>query len=289
MEWVEVTGKSVEEAMELALDELGVDEADAEFEVLETPKQGLFGRVRGEARVRARIAPKAPRPKQERPRRKSEGGRSKQRSGKQSNGDRSGSAQEVGSDGVVASDTGSDSSDQGEPAKRREPQRQTARSTTKERVMMEASEQESVAVDFFTGLSEAIGLETSVSATLTDDNVLQIDVDGSEVGLLIGPGLHTLDALQEIARHVVQREADDREYGKVQVDVAGVRVTRRAALEAFVVTTAERARDEGVTIPFEVMSSNDRKIVHDTIAGLDGVESASEGEEPRRRVVVRPA
>ena len=100
--------------------------------------------------------------------------------------------------------------------------------------MMEASEQESVAVDFFTGLSEAIGLETSVSATLTDDNVLQIDVDGSEVGLLIGPGLHTLDALQEIARHVVQREADDREYGKVQVDVAGVRVTRRAALEAFV-------------------------------------------------------
>jgi spoIIIJ-associated protein len=66
-------------------------------------------------------------------------------------------------------------------------------------------------------------------------------------------------------------------------------VTRRAALEAFVVTTAERARDEGVTIPFEVMSSNDRKIVHDTIADLDGVESASEGEEPRRRVVVRPA
>ena len=86
--------------------------------------------------------------------------------------------------------------------------------------MMEASEQESVAVDFFTGLSEAIGLETSVAATLTEDNVLQIDVDGSEVGLLIGPGLHTLDALQEIARHVVQREADDREYGKVQVDVA---------------------------------------------------------------------
>ncbi len=287
MEWVEVTGRSVDEARELALDELGVDESDAEFEVLETPKQGLFGRVRGEARVRARIAPKAPRPKQERPRRKSEGGRSKQRSGKQSTGDRTASTKETGSD--VVGDGGSDASDEGDSAKRREPKRQAARSITKERVMMEASEQEAVAVDFFTGLSEAIGLETSVAATLTEDNVLQIDVDGSEVGLLIGPGLHTLDALQEIARHVVQREADDREYGKVQVDVAGVRVTRRAALEAFVVATAERARDEGVTIPFEAMSSNDRKIVHDTIAGLDGVESASEGEEPRRRVVVRPA
>ncbi len=277
-----MTGRSVDEARELALDELGVDESDAEFEVLETPKQGLFGRVRGEARVRARIAPKAPRPKQERPRRKSEGGRSKQRSGKQSTGDRTASTKETGSD--VVGDGGSDASDEGDSAKRREPKRQAARSITKERVMMEASEQEAVAVDFFTGLSEAIGLETSVAATLTEDNVLQIDVDGSEVGLLIGPGLHTLDALQEIARHVVQREADDREYGKVQVDVAGVRVTRRAALEAFVVATAE-----GVTIPFEAMSSNDRKIVHDTIAGLDGVESASEGEEPRRRVVVRPA
>ncbi|MBU6215035.1 MAG: Jag N-terminal domain-containing protein [Acidobacteria bacterium] len=289
MEWVEVTGKSVEEAQELALDELGIDEADAEFEVLETPKQGLFGRVRGEARVRARIAPKAPRPKQERPRRKSEGGRSKSRSNKSSGGDRSGSARESGSDDAGAGGSGSASSDQGEPAQGREPKRQAARSTTKERVMMEASEQESVAVEFFTGLSEAIGLETTVTAELSEDNVLQIDIDGSEVGLLIGPGLQTLDALQEIARHVVQREADDREYGKVQVDVAGVRTTRRAALEAFVVTTAERARDEGVTIPFEVMSSNDRKIVHDTIAGLDGVESASEGEEPRRRVVVRPA
>ena len=272
-----MTGKSVDEARELALDELGVDEADAEFEVLETPKQGLFGRVRGEARVRARVAPKAPRPKQERPRRKSEGGRSKQRTGKPAAGGTSTGGSESGP------------TERSEPKPRRKPQQQSARSTTKERVMMEASEQESVAVEFFTGLSEAIGLETTVSATLTEDNVLQIDVDGSEVGLLIGPGLHTLDALQEIARHVVQREADDREYGKVQVDVAGVRQTRRTALEAFVVATAERAREEGVTIPFEVMSSNDRKIVHDTIAGIDGVESSSEGEEPRRRVVVRPS
>ena len=74
MEWIEVTAKSVEEARELALVELGIDEVDAEFVVLETPKQGLFGRTRGEARVRARIAPKAPPPKQDRARRKQDGG-----------------------------------------------------------------------------------------------------------------------------------------------------------------------------------------------------------------------
>ena len=71
MEWVEVTAKTVDEAKERALDQLGVDEAEAEFEVLEEPKPGLFGRVRGEARVKARIAPRAPRPKQERQRKAS--------------------------------------------------------------------------------------------------------------------------------------------------------------------------------------------------------------------------
>ena len=49
MEWVEITGRSVDEAKEAALDQLGVDTDDAEFEVLEEPKQGLFGRVRGQA------------------------------------------------------------------------------------------------------------------------------------------------------------------------------------------------------------------------------------------------
>src|SRR5688572_25143742 len=66
MEWVETTGRSIEEALEFALDQLGVDEADAEYEVLEEPKTGLFGRMRTEARVRARVRPTTPRQKDER-------------------------------------------------------------------------------------------------------------------------------------------------------------------------------------------------------------------------------
>ena len=66
MEWVETTARTVEEAKELALDQLGVVADDAEFEVLAEPKQGLFGRMRGEARVRARVRPTPVRPKQER-------------------------------------------------------------------------------------------------------------------------------------------------------------------------------------------------------------------------------
>ena len=77
MEWVETTGKTVEEAKDAALDQLGVDEHDAEFDILEEPRTGLFGRTRGEARVRARVRPTQPRPKVERrERRGRSGGRS---------------------------------------------------------------------------------------------------------------------------------------------------------------------------------------------------------------------
>ncbi len=75
MEWVEKTGKSVEDARERALDQLGVSEKDAEVVVLSEPKTGLFGRVRGEARVRARVRPAEPRPKRvRRQRERSRGG-----------------------------------------------------------------------------------------------------------------------------------------------------------------------------------------------------------------------
>jgi spoIIIJ-associated protein len=76
VEWVEVAGKTVEEATEQALDQLGVAAADAEVIVVDEPKTGLFGRVRVEARVRARVRPVGARPRRERPRRN--GGRSGQ-------------------------------------------------------------------------------------------------------------------------------------------------------------------------------------------------------------------
>lgn len=77
MEWVETTAKTVDEARSAALDQLGVAADEAEFDVVEEPRPGLFGRLRGEARVRARVKPAPVRPKQERrrrSRRRSDGG-----------------------------------------------------------------------------------------------------------------------------------------------------------------------------------------------------------------------
>src|ERR1700722_16963632 len=81
MEWVETTGRTIEEAKEAALDQLGVDETDAEFVTVTEPRAGLFGRMRGEARVRARVRPTSPRPKRTRARRSGEGREGARRSG----------------------------------------------------------------------------------------------------------------------------------------------------------------------------------------------------------------
>jgi spoIIIJ-associated protein len=89
VEWVEVAGKTVEEATELALDQLGVAVGDAEVIVVTEPKTGLFGRMRVEARVRARVRPVGVRPKRERSRDRSRGGRREQGSGGSGGSDRS--------------------------------------------------------------------------------------------------------------------------------------------------------------------------------------------------------
>jgi len=84
MEWVETTGKTVHDAKETALDALGVDTDDAEFEIINDARTGLFGRVKEEARVRARVRPTTPRAKDDRRRRRRGGkGRSGQSEGGQ--------------------------------------------------------------------------------------------------------------------------------------------------------------------------------------------------------------
>jgi spoIIIJ-associated protein len=106
VEWVEVTGKTVEEATERALDQLGVAEGDAEVIVVTEAKTGLFGRVREEARVRARVRPVGARPKRERTRRNTRS------AGRQGGGQRTstgGSGSASSSGGSVSRGSGSGS------------------------------------------------------------------------------------------------------------------------------------------------------------------------------------
>lgn len=288
MEWVETTAKTVDEARELALDQLGVEASDAEFETLEEPKSGLFGRTRGTARVRARIAPRVPRPKTERKRRTRKGGQGSadgetSKDGGGSSGGRQRSAADDGNRGGGRSKGGQQERGAESAAPR---QRSNDQQTSDKREVMDQQEQIDVLEGFLVELAQSFGLEVSASSTF-EDNQLTVDLSGDGLGLLVGPRLATLDAIQEVARHALQRQAAGREYAKVVVDVAGIRSRRQQALTEFVTAAAATASNDGVDVVFEVMSSVDRKQVHDVASTLDGVSSSSEGEDPRRRVVLR--
>lgn len=300
MEWVETTGRTIEEAKDAALDELGVDEPDAEFEVLEEPKSGLFGRLRTEARVRARVRPATPRPKAER--------RTRRRR----------TAGADGGEGEAAPEATPAPADDGEPAggagggNRRSRSRRAsggrggAGDTTtidrdeaasppddgKEPAMeaagMTVAEQGEVASEFLEGLVDAFGVEGTIEVREVDEETVEVAVNGSDLGLLIGPRGQTLTAVQELARTVVQRQQAAPPVGRLRVDIGGYRERRREALERFTRDVAAQVLDSGVARALEPMSPPDRKVVHDTVNTIDGVATRSEGEEPRRRVVIVP-
>jgi spoIIIJ-associated protein len=269
MEWVQTTGRTVDEAVDVALDELGVHADDVEVEVLEEPKAGFLGRFGGsEARVRVRLKPISREKPQDRRRGRKGGAGRRNEGGGRSNkrgGGRRGPAQ---------------------------PARTAERNSGEEAPVVEqdevpVEEQAEAAEEFVAGLVAAIGFDAEVTSTVDDDTV-ELQVEGGELGLLVGPKGATLGAIEELTRAVVQREAGGH-AARVRVDVAGYRAKRRVALEAFTRKVVEEVLATGEPRALEPMGSADRKTVHDTVNELDGVETSSEGEDPRRYVVIRPS
>lgn len=331
MEWVVTSGRTVEEATEVALDQLGVDEQDAEVEIVQEAQKGLFGRLRSEAQVRARVRPTAPRPKVERRERRRGGerrGRDSDRSRPKKSGGRerattagaSGSGggngngadtrqtrstepaaspgsttREGGSQGRERSQGGSSSSKRRRSRAPRTAEGATVSESTQSSERSEVDEldleaQRAAVEGFLTDLVAAFGRDdATVAVTVSeDDQALEATVEGPELGLLVGQKGVTLQAVQELVRSMVQRRFVGQSHARVRVDVAGYRARRKEALERFAASVAESVKETGVAKALDPMGSADRKVVHDAVNEIDGVETISEGEDAARRVVIRP-
>ena len=114
-----------------------------------------------------------------------------------------------------------------------------------------------------------------------------VSVDGGDdLEKLVGPRGNVLEALQELTRLAVQQETGAR--SRLMLDVAGWRADRRNELHDLGRVTAERVLADGEKVRLQPMTPFERKVVHDAVAEVEGVHSESEGEDPRRRVVVFP-
>lgn len=336
MEWVEASGKSLPEAKEIVLDLLGVAEDDAEFVILSEPKAGLFGRVRGEARVQARVRPVAPPPKRARRQRpdrakgggdRSRGGSSAGKGGPGRGGRARGEPTDNGSSPVTGDGgDGGDGADRdaasaaqapgevesrsapsGAPSRRKrgprgggsnggqlkqQPKQGSGQTSGDSEDTMEESltleEQGEAAREFVAGLVREFGLDADVDFVELDEDTVQVAATGDDLGLLVGPRGATLSAVQDLTRTFVQRQSEVR-TDRILVDVAGYREKRSAALRRFTEGIVHEVKNSGEERALEPMSPADRKVVHDTVNDIEGVETRSDGTEPSRYVVIQPS
>jgi spoIIIJ-associated protein len=154
---------------------------------------------------------------------------------------------------------------------------------TDDRPTLDLEQQARVAREFLEGLVEAYGLEGTVSAEI-DDEVIIADVRGDQTEALVGVRGSVRSAIHELTRTVLQRYSAD--TARLRLDIAGYAERRREALSIYAEQLIEQLMAEGGEIMLEPMSPADRKVIHDVAAAHDGVNSYSEGEAPRRYVVL---
>ncbi len=310
MEWVETTGKTLVEAVDSALTALGVDESDLEYEVLQEPKSGIRGKLgMGSARIRARVKPISREKPNDRRRRRSreekgersEGSdRNRPRSGPKgdkngkgkprSNEGRSDAGDESGKDSGRDSDRAEGSGEAGRRNRRRGGAGRSSggdRERTVEKSSVSVEDQAKIAGEFLEGLVGSFGYSGSASSVIENDDIT-VSIEGEGLGLLIGPQGVTLVAIEELSRAVLHRACGSG-TARLHVDVTGYRAARREALAGFAAQVASRAVETGKEQALDPMNASDRKVVHDALVEFEGVETLSEGDDPRRYVVVRPS
>ena len=256
MEWVTITAATVEDAKSLALDQLGVAGEDAEIEVVEEPKPGLFGRLRGEAIVRARVRPTSVRDTSRRERGGERSARRSDRPERPRGRSRDGARDSSSSRAPRARRSEADRGGEGDSPRRNDGPK-VPPTTVRD-----------AATTFLEGFFAAASLPVRVESTINGDDI-EIAVQGEDLTTFVGARGMTLTQLQDITRVVSQRRKD--------------------ALGRFAVKVANDVVETGTPRILEPMNSADRKIVHDTLSTVEGVVTHSEGDDPFRRVVVSRA
>lgn len=149
----------------------------------------------------------------------------------------------------------------------------------------ELFQQSEIAADYVEGLLDVLDMDGDIDELVANGRPM-VEVVGGRLQSLVGPRGATLEALQDLARLAVFRQTG--EPSRLLLDIGGYRANRRNELAAVARNAIERVREHGEPVRLEPMSAFERKCVHDVVNATDGVVSESQGEEPNRRIVVRP-
>ena len=139
--------------------------------------------------------------------------------------------------------------------------------------------------DFLKEVFGAMNMEVTVDTKFnSNDNILDVELSGAEMGVLIGKRGQTLDSLQYLISLVVNRDIS--EYVHVKVDTENYRERRKATLENLAKNIAFKVKRTKKSVALEPMNPYERRIIHSALQNDKFVTTKSEGDEPYRHVVV---
>ena len=231
MEYVEFTGKTVDDAITEACRNFTITSDRLEYEVIEKGTAGIFGFAAKPAVIKARVFdPNAPREEKA-----------------------------------------------AEPVKAEE----VSVKADKEETAVPAADPK----EFLTKVFDAMNMEVNISVE-TNENEMNIDLSGKDMGVLIGKRGQTLDSLQYLTSIVVNK--GQKEYIRVKVDTENYRSRRKETLENLAKNLAYKAKRTKHPVSLEPMNPYERRIIHSALQNDKYVTTHSEGEDPFRKVIITP-
>lgn len=256
---IEKTGKTVEEALQAALDELGVPADQITYEILENPSKGFFGFGAKPAKIRVTLKD-IPAPAAE-------------------------------PETISSFEAAVEVEEKSEPAVEIEEKPAPAAEVSanveepptpifNEDMIIDAAQ------DFLAEVFRAMHIDVKISTTQNDAEII-FDLSGENLGALIGKHGQTLDALQYLTNLAANRHDAPKKIYFV-LDIENYRARRADALKKLAKSVAERAIRTKKDVKLEPMSRNERRIIHTVLQDNEKVETHSSGEDPYRYIIVSP-
>ena len=271
MSYIDVTGKTEEEAISSALAQLGMDRDDVSVEILERAKSGFLGMGAKPARVRVTYGPdEAPMEEITAPVKpavteKKEEPRKEQPKPQQPKKEQP----------------------KAKPQPKREEKRPEPESRPEEPAveLPECRDDNALRIAaFLTGLLEHMDSPAAVKVYEEEKGRYKAILEGQKLGALIGRRGETLDAIQQLTNYAVNSGKDKRI--RIHVDAENYRARREASLESLAMKVAGKVKKYRRSVTLEAMNAYERHVIHAALQDVKGVTTYSVGTEPNRRVIV---
>ena len=276
IKFIDMTGKTEDEAIRRALEQLGLERDDVSVEILERAKSGFLGIGGSPATVRVSYDDGQPEPKPEpvKPEPKSAAPKAEKKPVY---------CAEVLQKEVRAREKQEREAKRGE--RRAEPKAEKAPrepAVLGEEIRDEKSEQIRT---FLSGLLEHMDAKAEVKVYEVEKNRYKVILEGEKLGALIGRRGETLDAIQQLTNYSINRGGESKR-ARVQIDAENYREKREESLERLAQKVAGKVVKYRRNVTLEPMNAYERHVIHAALQDVKGVTTYSVGTEPNRRVVV---